>query len=93
MYDIIKTHNQEGGKITDAKSFAESIGLTSQIFSKYNTHKQHVTLPIIVKACIKYRMNPTYIILGEGLPFLDEKYVDKVKELEDRLKRIEKMLK
>lgn len=93
MNDVINKHKQEGGKIVNVKEFAVSIGLSPQNFSKYNTKDQHISTPILVKSCKLYRMNPTYIILGEGLPFLDTHYVDKIKQLEERVKKLEALIK
>lgn len=93
MNEIINSEKQHGGQITSVKAFARSIGQLPQNFSKFKTHKQHVTLPIIAEACKLYKINPTFLILGEGELFLSNDLTALIDKHEKRIKRLEKMLK
>lgn len=91
--DVIHRSKLNGGKINSVRAFAESIGQLPQNFSKYNTkHKQMVSAPIIIAACKLYRINPTWIMLGEGEMYLSSDLQAKTSDLEERMKRIEKLL-
>lgn len=93
MMDVIHRSKLKGGKVNSAKAFAVSIGQLPQNFSKYTTKsKQMVSAPIIIAACKLYRLNPTWIMLGEGGMYLSSDLEAKTGDLEERMKRIEKLL-
>lgn len=92
MTDVIRKNKLNGGKITSVKAFAESLGQLPQNFSKYTAMNQHVTNPIIEIACRKYNISPNYLILGIGEMYLSDDVTGKTDRLEDRIKRLERLL-
>lgn len=92
MYDIIKRNKTSGKGIKSVKAFAESIDQLPQNFSKFTQKNQHVSAQIIEAACRKHRISPNYIILGIGEMYLTEDVAGKTDQLEERIKKIEKML-
>lgn len=92
MLDVIKKNKLSGGKINSVKAFAESLGQLPQNFSKYSNKGQHVSISIIEAACRKYNISPNYLVLGIGEMYLSQDVGGKVNTLEDRIKRIERLL-
>lgn len=90
MHEIIKKNKIDKGRIATRQAFAESIGQSPQNFAKLNNNGQHVSMSIIAEVCRKYRVNPTYLILGEGDMFLSDDLRGKITEIEKRLLRLEK---
>lgn len=93
MHELIKRDKLKGGKVDSVKAFAASIGQSPQNFSKYSTHGQHVSIVVVIDACKRYRINPTWLVLGEGEMFLGEQPEPALEDIKRRLIRIEKLLK
>lgn len=91
MFDIITTGKKKRTGITSVSAFARSIGYSSQNLGKYFNHFQGVSTPVIEAACRKYRINPTWLILGEGEMYL--KAEKKKQTLEERVKKLESLIK
>lgn len=92
IFDVIKRNKLAGKDITSTKAFAEAIGQTPQNFSKFSRKQQMVSMPIVIAACKKFKISPNYLILGIGEMYLTEDVSGKTDQLEERIKRLEKML-
>lgn len=99
MHEIIKRDRMNRGDITTVAAFAESIGQFPQNISKFNNNEKQVTLQMLIDICMKYKVNPTFIVLGKGEMFLrdDASYLGdtlekNIKSLERRVKELEKSL-
>lgn len=90
MHEIIKNDKLSNGKIDTVKAFAESIGQSPQNVSMFSKKGRHVGTAIIIETCLKYRVNPTYLILGEGEMFLSNDLTGRVNDLEKRVRKLEK---
>lgn len=65
MADIIKRN-----QIRSEAQFARSVGLIPQNLNLVMNQGQNVSLLTIEAICRVYRVNPTFIILGEGRMYL-----------------------
>lgn len=92
MYEIIRQHSVKRGKVVNVQEFALSLGYTSANFYKIEYGGRFVGMDILASACAKYRINPTYLILGEGDLFLEPTGVT-VDDLSKRVLAMEKKLK
>lgn len=88
--EIIRRNEKSGGKIIDYQSFAESVGDTPQNFQKVRTQGQMVGRDMMIESIHKYRINPTWLILGEGEMFLKEDINGRLEAIERRLAKLEK---
>lgn len=93
MNTIIHQNVLRGGKIIDGSKFARTINVAPQNMNKWLKGEQDVGSIFIEAACRVHRVNPTWIILGEGEMFLASDLNAKVGDHEIRLQRIEKLLK
>lgn len=80
MWDIIEFNRENEGQIVDVKTFAETIGAHSTTIKRWTQTHYQIPTKIFKKACDLYRINPTYVILGEGERFLDNSYQEVVLE-------------
>lgn len=88
MHEIVKRGKVNKSKIDSLEAFAESIGQSPQNMYKFK-NGQHVGTNILSRTFKRYRVNPTWLFLGEGEMFLTDDLAGKVNELEKRLKRLE----
>jgi transcriptional regulator with XRE-family HTH domain len=65
MKAVIATHET----VQTRKEFAEHIGTTNQFISRWSSGEANCTVENIAIACKKFRINPTYLILGQGEMF------------------------
>lgn len=85
------------GKIT-AKMFGISIGIASSNLLRIRQHptEYFVTIEAIGRLCHLYKVNPNWLILGIGQPYINEKSTNldkRVDTIEKELKAIKNLLK
>lgn len=93
MWDIIEYHRANEGELVSVEHFGKTLGLFRNAFTRYYHTHYYVPTKILEIAFEKYRMNPTYIFLGEGERFLDKTFQKnaldkKIKELTELKKKL-----
>lgn len=92
--DIIISENKSGGKAVSVRAFALSIGTLQQNLNRIVNEGQGVSIAIVETTCRIYRVNPTFIILGEGEMYLtDKSQISKRSQIKKKLSEIEDLLK
>lgn len=88
MNSVVAEKIAAGEKYSNV-DFADSIGYTRSNMTKLNTLDRIPTVPIIIKLCRVHKVNPTWLILGEG-EMMSGKKND---SLEERVRKLEKQIK
>lgn len=85
---IISQNKLKQGKYDTLSAFAKSVGQVSQ-----NMHKlmkgQTVSTNVMESTCRVHRVNPTWLLLGEGEMFMKDDINERVAQLEARVKKLE----
>jgi len=71
---FIKCHDKlrEEGRVRSSRQFAMSLDYLPQSLSEILKNRRDVTIELMRKAIEKYKMNPVYILTGEGPMFMTE---------------------
>jgi phage repressor protein C with HTH and peptisase S24 domain len=71
---FIRCHDQLklDRRIRSSRQFAQSLDYLPQSLSEILKCRRDVTIELLRKAVEKYRMNPTYLLTGEGAMFVSE---------------------
>ncbi len=71
---FIKCHNKlkEDGRIRSSRQFAMKLSYLPQSLSEIIKGRRDVTIGLLHKAVLEYKMNPVYIYTGEGPMFMSE---------------------
>lgn len=88
MNTIIHQNVLRGGDFTDKSKFAKTIKVRPQNMNKWLNGSQDVGSVFIEAICRSHRVNPAWIILGEGEMFLQSKSMDDITALAMQLRGI-----
>lgn len=92
--DIIISESKSGGKAVSVRAFAKSIGTLQQNLNRIINNGQGVSIALVETTCRLYRVNPTFIILGEGEMYLNTRpQISRRPEITKKLREIEDLLK
>jgi phage repressor protein C with HTH and peptisase S24 domain len=71
---FIKCHDKlkEDNRVRSSRQFAMSLEYLPQSLSEILKGRRDVTIELLRKAIMKYKMNPVYIFTGEGPMFMSE---------------------
>jgi phage repressor protein C with HTH and peptisase S24 domain len=71
---FIKCHDKlkEDNRVRSSRQFAMSLDYLPQSLSEILKGRRDVTIELLRKAIMKYKMNPVYIFTGEGPMFMSE---------------------
>lgn len=71
---FIKCHDKlkEDNRVRSSRQFAMSLDYLPQSLSEILKGRRDVTIELLRKAIVKYKMNPVYIFTGEGPMFMSE---------------------
>ncbi len=71
---FIKCHDKlkEDNRVRSSRQFAMSLDYLPQSLSEILKGRRDVTIELLRKAVMKYKMNPVYIFTGEGPMFMSE---------------------
>ncbi|MFM9947730.1 MAG: S24 family peptidase [Saprospiraceae bacterium] len=71
---FIKCHDRlrEEGRVRSSRQFAMSLDYLPQSLSEILKNRRDVTIELLRKAIEKYKMNPVYVLTGDGPMFMTE---------------------